>query len=40
MNATDERVMKQVSDQTDRILDRVNMFYEKRWLEYRAVMER
>lgn len=40
VNATDERVMNQGSDQTDRILDRVNKFYEEQWPEYRAAMEK
>ena len=40
VNATDERVMKQASDQIDRILDRVNKFYEKQWPQYRAAMEK
>ncbi|HWA36114.1 MAG TPA: hypothetical protein VG737_18360 [Cyclobacteriaceae bacterium] len=40
VNATDERVMKQASDAVDRILDRVNKFYEKQWPEYRAAMEK
>ncbi len=40
VNATDERVMKQASEAMDRILDRVNKFYEKQWPDYRAAMEK
>jgi hypothetical protein len=40
VSATDQRVFKQAEDEINKLMERVNKFYEKTWLEYRALMEK
>ncbi len=40
ISATDQRVYKQAEEQIDKVVARVNKFFEKSWPEYKAVMEK
>jgi photosystem II stability/assembly factor-like uncharacterized protein len=40
ISATDQRVYQQAEQQIARVVDRVNRFYEKTWIEYKTAMEK
>jgi photosystem II stability/assembly factor-like uncharacterized protein len=40
ISATDQRVFQQAQEQANKILERVNKFYEKTWPDYRSAMEK
>ena len=40
VNTTDQLLVKQASGQVDKVLEKVNQFYQKQWPEYRSNMEK
>jgi hypothetical protein len=40
ISATDQRVFQQAEQQINKLMQRVNLFYEKTWPEYRTLMEK
>jgi ElaB/YqjD/DUF883 family membrane-anchored ribosome-binding protein len=40
VSATDQRVFQHAQNEVNKILGRVNKFYEKQWIDYRTAMEK